>query len=499
MRKIFQFIIPVMAVAGLSSCYGIDEGTRMELSPIEIVAASDTINADLGIQLTYTGVTVNSELECSYEWVYGPLASGTTVADGEFASKEVISTSPTIDYTFTAIGSYLLRLQVDNGESIEFKYFTLNVNSGYDEGVCILSNDADGNGSLTFIKTLTSEEEAAGEQEVYDDVFASINPNYVLKNGTALYMSDNTVKSVDYAGLLIATNDEEGSLWHIEPKTFAMFKHTSLLSECGTWCKSIAGQYATTSNFATFLLGADKRVYRYDMLIGFVAATDISPTIEHAHASLCRTNANSASTRVGFFFNADSVFCRYAASGGVRTQMVEDYEVVNVASRRTGAAASNLTLLFRSKSDPTQYSIWTSSAAASSSALRSKSELTTFTAADLKMDSDSKFVNTKNSSDVYYTYDNAIYRWSLVSAPGTRPAITAPEGETIRDIAVNFKGTARGDDGEDLLYVVTYNPNRSGEKKGSLYVYRFSDETLVKSYEGIFYDPVSVLYKYRLN
>lgn len=115
------------------------------------------------------------------------------------------------------------------------------------------------------------------------------------------------------------------------------------------------------------------------------------------------------------------------------------------------------------------------------------------------MDENSKFVNTKHSADVYYTFENAIYRWSLISAPVAKPAITLPEGERIRDIATNFKGRGKGDDGEDLLYVVTYNPDRSGEKKGSLYVYSFADDSLVKSYEGICDDPVSVLYKYRAN
>ncbi len=77
--------------------------------------------------------------------------------------------------------------------------------------------------------------------------------------------------------------------------------------------------------------------------------------------------------------------------------------------------------------------------------------------------------------------------------------ITLPAGEQIRDIATNFLGKDKGDNGEDLLYVATYNPSRAGEKKGSLYVYRFSDDSLVKSYEGVFWDPVSVIYKYRVN
>ena len=162
----------------LPSCWKIDEGGSLELEPIEVVAASDTINANLGVELKYEGLTVKSGLDVKFEWTYGQPADGKTIADHIFKSGTVekFSTSPTIDYTFSKIGTFLLRLRLDNGESVTYKYFTLNVNSGYDEGVAILSNDKAGNGSLTFVKTLTSEESAAGEREVFPDVFSSINP-----------------------------------------------------------------------------------------------------------------------------------------------------------------------------------------------------------------------------------------------------------------------------------------------------------------------------------
>ncbi len=125
---------------------------------------------------------------------------------------------------FHQTGTFLLRLGPTTGKVSQYKYFTLNVNSGYDEGVTILSNGKSGNGSLTFVKTLTSEESAAGEQEVFPDVFSSINPGQTLRNGKELFMSNATVKKVDYSGLLIATDDENGTMWHMEAKTFQLFK-----------------------------------------------------------------------------------------------------------------------------------------------------------------------------------------------------------------------------------------------------------------------------------
>lgn len=497
MKRFLKYALGGLSAVCAAACFGIDDENYKTLTPIEITVASDTINADLGIELNYTGVTVSSDKEVSYEWTYGTPKSGTLVSDHTFASQTMFSTSPTIDYTFTKIGTYILQLRVDNGESIERHYFTLNVNSGYDEGVAVLNNDSDGNAYLTFIKTLTSEEEARGDQEVFDDVFGAINPDLKMKNGAALFMSNATVKQVDYAGFVITTADENGTIYHLEPKAFEMFKVVDM-SEFGTSISEFTGEYASSGGFGAFCSSPAGNVFRYDMTLGNLTQLDDEfnyAKIIRSVRLVNRTSATGATSLYTFFFSQDSVFTRPSASAGVRKQTVSGYNVVNASCNRTG---KNIYILLQSKTDPTSYAI--KSTPAGSSALRSSlSSVTTFTTDDLKMDSSSKIVGTLNSSDVYYNYDDAIYRWSLTTKPAMSPAITLPEGEQIRDLATNFLGKAKGTGGEDLLYVVTYNPSRAGDKKGSLYVYSFSDDSLVKSYEGIFYDPAGVIYKYRVS
>lgn len=488
---ILSFVFP--------SCWKIDEGGSLELEPIEVVSASDTINANLGVELKYEGLNVKSSLDVKYEWTYGQPADGKTIADHIFkpGTVEKFSTSPTIDYTFPKIGTFLLRLRLDNGESVSYKYFTLNVNSGYDEGVVILNNDDAGNGSLTFVKTLTSEESAAGEREVFPDVFSTINLGQTLKNGRALFMSDATVKKVDYSGILIATNDENSTMWHMETKTFQLFKKAGMAG-VGTSFKSFGGELASTTGFAAFLLGNNSHIYRYDMLLGnYTDMIDIKP-MTRIFGGLSRTMPTSESVRTTIYYTDDTLCIRRSASAGVVYYTEKGYSVVNMATMRT-AKNNGLYILFRSKTNPEEYMIRCTDGVGGTGTFKKWGASVDFTASVLKMDENSKFVNTKHSADVYYTFENAIYRWSLISAPVAKPAITLPEGERIRDIATNFKGRGKGDDGEDLLYVVTYNPDRSGEKKGSLYVYSFADDSLVKSYEGICDDPVSVLYKYRAN
>jgi len=500
MKRIFLLLSTLtLLLFAASSCWKIDEGSSVVLKPIEISAASDTINADLGIELKYGGLSVKSDLDVRYKWTYGQPADGKTVADHIFktGTMEDISTSPTIDYTFTKIGTFILRLRTDNGESIKYKYFTLNVNSGYDEGVTILSNGESGDGHLTFIKTLTSEESALGKQELFPDVFSSINPGQTLKKGKALFMSNATVRKVDYSGLLIATDDEEGTMWHMETKTFQLFKKSTMLPK-GFKFKSFGGELAVTSGFAAFLIGENSHIYRYDMMMGdYTDMVDIKPMTE-IFGGVSRRNASSATIRTSYFRNADSLGVRRSASAGTAYYTLDGYSVVNMATLRTGAS-NTLYVLFRSKTKPDEYKIKNTDGIGGAGALKNWGKEVAFSTSELKMDSDCRFVNTKKSADVYYAFDNAIYRWSLISAPVSKPVITVPDGEQIRTLATNFMGKEPGDNGEDLLYVATYNPSRTGEKKGSLYVYRFSDDSLVKSYEGIFWDPVSVVYKYRVN
>lgn len=508
MRKITIFLVIASAIALISGCYKVEPHGYTKLSPITINVASDTINVNLGTELVYNGLDIVSSKEVTYEWAYGAVKSGTVIDQHQFQKIEIISNTRTIDYTFSKVGSFLLRLKVDNGESIEFKYFTLNVNSGYDEGVAILSNDDEGNGSLAFVKSLTSEEIAKGEQQVFTNIFSV--EGATLKNGTALYMSDNTYGGITYSGFLIATNDENGTIYHMDCKTFELYM-TAKMNEYGSYCAEFGGEYAEDkAAFGCFFRSADNRLFRYDMNGGFVNditdanAFNIDRIVDGPNKA---SSATAKTYRYPLFFDKEKVGTRKNASGGVRYLESDGWEVVNVAVERVNSSTSSfpIFMLYRKKSDPDScmtkvcglgcYNYGTTKEEGESEAHDIEYK---FKTSDLKMDSKSKIVGNRISSDAYYIYDNAIYRWGYTTPPGNKPAITLPQGETIKDIATNFKGR-KATEGEDLLYVVTYNPNRSGEHKGSLYIYRYTDDTLVKSYEGICDNPVSVIYKYRIN
>ena len=55
MRKLTGITITIAAVFSLASCFGIKPEDYPDLSPVKIISQSDTINADLGVELHYEG------------------------------------------------------------------------------------------------------------------------------------------------------------------------------------------------------------------------------------------------------------------------------------------------------------------------------------------------------------------------------------------------------------------------------------------------------------
>lgn len=502
MKKSIFYSLLLLAI---SSCFGIKQEDYPELSPIQITVQSDTINAQLGIPLHYEGIRIQSEHPVTLEWAYGLPAKDTNPEQGRFDTRKVLeTTSETIDYSFHDVGSFVLRLKADNGESIAYHYFRLNVNAGYDEGVTILDRADDGTSALTFIKTLTAEEKAAGEQELF--VF---DPVGGLRSGVSLFVTNATLSygAGNQTAFVILTADEEGSIYLLDAKTMEVVHSSRMKADFGTVPREAGGEYARQNDMGLFFVSEDGRVFRYDMLLGYVneIASPYTP-VERVFPGLTRSTASAASERYSFYFNKNTLFTRNSSSAGIHALNADaGYEIVNAAVART-QSSQQLYVLMGSTSGNGAYRIRSAQKAFSSSINNDSwgSFVNDFTATDLKMDMNSIMLGLKKSNDIYYTYDNAIYRWGLTTAPATVPAIRLPEGEEIMDIASNFMGVAAAgvsgpDNGEDKLYVATYNASRSGDKKGSLYVYNVIDNSLLASYEGICNKPVKVIYKYRMN
>ena len=495
-NTVSKILCAALAVPMAVACYSLEDEQYAELSPITFNDVSSTIDVMTGEELVYDRLEVTSELPVTYEWAYGPKKTTSATSEYDMQSMEVISDKPDIQYTFTRIGQYILRLKVDNGESIEFKYFTLNVNSGVDEGLLILNNDDAGNGALTFIKKRTEDEITSEAQEIFDDIYSTINPNAIaLQNVTDMFMSSYEMKGITYSQFLISTNDDQGRIFKLDPKTLELYLINSMKPEFGTYCENISGLVSSAVAYYGYLRGGDKSVYRYDMQGDFIGKMNFTKDYgeaERMKTLVFSTNATGKINRVGVNYNADNIFRLLNAKE--YSWALDGYTIVNLASARM---QSKTYILFRSKADPTHYEVRSVGSEFKSASIYNDN--IAFDIENLKMDENSIMVNSKNSQDVYYTFDNAVYRWGLTTAPASSPVIRLPEGEEICDMTTNYTYNPDDTESETLLYIATYNPSRASEKKGSVYVYDIATQTLQKSYEGICDRPVRLMYKYRIS
>ena len=481
MKRFLIYYVLLSAVL-LSGCYGVDEENFDTLAGITIETASDVVNAKTGEVLDYD-INIVSDKPYTCEWAYGtPNPSATAV----YPIKDkliYISDKPNIDYTFSKVGTFVLRLKIDNGESVVFKFFTLQVNSGLDEGILVLSNDDAGNSSLDFIKTRTDEEIAADDQEFFPDIIGTINPGVTFTHGEDLYIADKNSEG-NYPALVVSTSDQNGSIYSMDPRNFELTKILKVEESFpGVKCLKFAGFSSSSGSRYTLINGTDGAIYRYDLL-----TNDVAVRTDTRELGVTRVYEGKFDNDFyHFFFKESAIYSpAYAAVDSTRgASSLSDYSIVNMVLKRRGS--KELIVITRRKSDNnivthkmfptfTQYA----------------KRLDYVETDPIAIDRNSVMITTLKSSYVYYNYGNKIYRWDYVSPlPTTNSAavITLPADEEIMTLGKS--------NDENYLYVGTYNPSRP-EKKGSLFIYDFATQTYVKSYEGYFDRPVRILYKYRI-
>ncbi|MCD7709904.1 MAG: hypothetical protein LUI04_00865 [Porphyromonadaceae bacterium] len=135
-----HYILLALPFVWLASCIN-DKSTDADKAISEITIVEGTIedvyNIDKNDTLIITPqITQTMEKEVSYTWEI---------------DQEVYSTDPEFYYVGKSLGTFQCRLILENEDGKTFFPFTIYVNSPYEEGIVIISKDAEGKSMLSFM------------------------------------------------------------------------------------------------------------------------------------------------------------------------------------------------------------------------------------------------------------------------------------------------------------------------------------------------------------
>ena len=473
MKMKLYIIMLFCLMVGMYSCYDDDTTSgRKEVSLLTITAAHDTLTTSFGEELVVNHLKIEQfgeELPLTYEWAYGDLdISGGAVKPYPIKDTlHVVSTDPELKYAFRELGTFALRLKVDNGETTIFKFFILQIDTEFSEGITILSRDDAGKGRLSFMKTLTKEEISGGKVPTFrTDIMEIANPGMELENVTDM---------IQQGGRLMVSSGSNGRIYNMDSRSFDIETATSF---AGKFPGANIQQFVAISAYSNMhVLSENKRAYVYETDVDELLVLDAFDGLE--------VDAGVSHSKPVFInYGTSTMYAPSTSSGAVNSGTIfTNYDIVNTCFINT-----YLYVFSTDKNDPLH--IYIPRTSASFAKPTAANTVDYQSSQPIGMDRNSMTVGTKVYNCIYYTYNNEIYRWDPGRQLPTTPSITVPTGMEITTIAV--------DPDQKLLYVGLYESGSAKELKGGLYIYDADSGELLETYDNIADRPVRVIYKERV-
>ena len=496
MNKIKYIWGILIALCCLQSCY--DDNSKLADQPIVLAnilpSAKDSINIYFNNTLEIKADIESETDELTYQWDMGLYAADAKTGESMTVFKN-ISKEKDLSYVVRDLGHYHLRQVVTSKDGSTIKYYHVFVNSQFEEGFTILGRRPDGLASISFMKTLTPEEIEAGMKPSFvQNAFAYAN------EGKELYADPVDIDKV--GKYLYILHGESQKMIQIDAKTFKEvyeydFKYYQLDFLPGR-LMAYDGKYSTEFEVVSRNGGVAMVQTQQQAIFPFPGLPKETVYTD----AYDRPSWTSSMTRVFISKDRDAV-CWNGANG--YDPFFSYQNCFNYFKNR------HVINLFQDQGDDV-YIINRDGGQTKITGV--KGMMYNFTAGgglwvlferpvrDGIITEDSQILPNDYYTCAFVSNGNKIYKWfySQLDIDAT-PFITLPEGEEVR--CLNHYQCYRSVSDEEYqdysrqkqFYVSTYNPNREGEYKGSLYIYDADTGELVNKYEGISYEPVSMFYK----
>lgn len=484
-KNIYKLGVFVLLCSIISSCIKDDSvGLVNNISTISLETDRDTLNINFGFPLVVEPTIEQSmaDMELSYEWSYN---------SEKKPELKMISNDKILNYRFREAGEKKLRLKISNKHTAIFKYFTVFVNTEFEEGIIIMSNDNQNKCNISFMKKLSAEELLAGKvEEFIPHCIKMVNPGYDIKNAVDFDRSN---------GYLYITTSLDQKIYLFDHKTFDLLTVIDLSKEFPELIPkqtlSLLDIYSRGN--INYILGENGKVYYFD--------PGILSVVESSHFGEGHFDHFSEQYSTGRYGYMNGIYLidyensRVHYSSSTYRWTGDQLAGQNIISVCKNSSNSTVNIIARSNEDPTEIIVSNFSYSLSRynhpETVYYKSEYR-YNEENFPLSKGHKILPNKTYNCAYFFIDNGLYLWyynNLEEKIPTTPIITIPEGMEITSI------DCRQD--EEKLYVGVYDPSSSEDLKGSLYIYNCADIGVVpnlqpeKVYENIADKINTVFYK----
>lgn len=471
-RMTKYLLILSFVLAGMSAC--IDDKSKdahIQLSHITIQSERDTFYCDYGsVQEIQANVSQDMDgQELHYEW-----RARYILADGEekqdVDSLKYISTEPVLKYSFPQLGEFQVRLRVSNEDVSEMHYYRVFVQTGFNEGLLVLSADEQKKGRTSFLRTQNENDLVTGsEYEFKLNAFEAVNPEFPFNDPT------DVVKE----GQRLAISCREDQVIYIfNNKTFDLLSRVDLKVDFA-WMRPIKmGNIMATNTVPVLSERGD--FGQLNLQYGFVYDDGFYPETSVYDRYYSTKNGvhcfvDNENSRIDYFryraFNSGDIFKGYHINNVFITNSNDLWTVA------TNEKSGRVKITKFSKFDFFQGPFTEESASLETATIATLTE-------------EAQMIENSVFHVCFYTNGSALYQWKMMEGAAIVPLPTDPVYTAEGEITCFASST-----NERYLYLGVWNPSAETELKGSVLVYDVQSHQIVKEYPGIADKPIKILYK----
>lgn len=497
--KRFNLILCMVATLLFAACFE-DETTIANMSSLsEITIEEGSISSVYHInkneELVITPVISQSKTNKSLKYTW---------------EINLVEYSHEKDFHFVGdkLGVYNCRYIVENEDGKTFFPFKLYVNSPYEEGITVLSSDANGRPMLSFMQTPSNENEFGTftTEELLtlnnNDIYFSSNPTELRQSGDVLFLICQGSKN----------EDDSPAIYYLNEKTFVVesmfniteyddFKPTKLLMP-STWspyvtypiiCESgkvyAFSPYEASVGPSTNLpyvysqaTTVDDGDYYYDILLWDKEVQGLAliyggygPFYFSNQYHLSRLESDFASLN---YFAGKDIITMVPVKMTAEEVKLNGYETIVLTKSGIMNYCVVVGTSFWGYNDDGTYK------------LHNNGGFTMVGFGNLTINENTPSVASKTLQLMLFAEGNKVKRWNYTTS---KQITAASEHAVVGSESAIITGMEMSED-HTRTYIAFYEPNQPG-LNGSVWVIDTDKGTVLNKYENICYRPVKIMYK----